>query len=207
MLANTVFAFAIQPLQNVGDSNFACNAPGSTSSKVINVAAGGTVGSWWGHVLGGAQYSGDPDNPIASSHKGPIQAYLAKVDNAASASSYGQKWFKIASEGLSGGKWGVDTMIQNGGLWSAKIPECVAPGNYLLRIELLALHSASQQGQAQFYVCSFRGITMILTTTSRCRVLRLTLLAVARLHRAARSVSLEHTLPATRKFIPFNGLH
>lgn len=31
------------------------------------------------------------------------------------------------------------------------MPSCVAPGQYLMRVELLALHSASSEGQAQFY--------------------------------------------------------
>ena len=32
------------------------------------------------------------------------------------------------------------------------IPSCIAPGQYLLRGELLALHAASSQGGAQFYM-------------------------------------------------------
>jgi predicted RNA polymerase sigma factor len=43
-------------------------------------------------------------------------------------------------------------MIQNGGWVDTTIPTCVAPGNYLLRAEIIALHSAKNQGQAQFYV-------------------------------------------------------
>ncbi|KAF2131242.1 lytic polysaccharide monooxygenase [Dothidotthia symphoricarpi CBS 119687] len=31
------------------------------------------------------------------------------------------------------------------------MPTCIAPGDYLMRVELLALHSASKQGEAQFY--------------------------------------------------------
>jgi cellulase len=32
------------------------------------------------------------------------------------------------------------------------MPSCVAPGQYLMRVELLALHSASTAGGAQFYM-------------------------------------------------------
>lgn len=81
--------------------------------------------------------------------------YLAKVDNAASASGSGLKWFKIGEDGLDGsGKWGVDRMISNGGWVDFQIPSCVAPGQYLLRTEIIALHSAGNQGQAQFYIVS-----------------------------------------------------
>jgi hypothetical protein len=96
----------------------------------------------------------DKDNPIAASHKGPTIFYLASVSNAASASPSGLKWFKVAEDGLdqSAGTWGVDRMIANGGWVDFTLPSCVAPGQYLLRAEIIALHSASKQGQAQFYM-------------------------------------------------------
>lgn len=78
--------------------------------------------------------------------------YLAKVSDAASASTSGNKWFKVAEAGLSGGTWAVDTMISNGGWHYFTMPSCVAPGDYLMRVEILALHSASNRGQAQFYM-------------------------------------------------------
>jgi cellulase len=77
---------------------------------------------------------------------------LAKVDNAASASSSGQKWFKIGQDGLSGGTWGIDRMISGQGYTYVTLPSCLASGQYLLRAEAIALHSAYTQGQAQFYV-------------------------------------------------------
>lgn len=78
--------------------------------------------------------------------------HRAKVDNAASASTSGQKWFKVFEDGLSGTTWGVDRMINNGGWVDFTMPSCVAPGQYLLRAEIIALHSASKSGGAQFYV-------------------------------------------------------
>jgi cellulase len=78
--------------------------------------------------------------------KGPISYWLAKVDNAASAGTTGLQWFKVAHDGLANGKWAVDTMIANGGWHYFTMPTCIAPGDYLMRVELLALHSASSQG-------------------------------------------------------------
>ena len=78
--------------------------------------------------------------------------YLAKVDNAASAGSTGLKWFKVAEDGLNNGVWAVDTMIANNGWHYFTMPSCVAPGDYLMRVELIALHSAYASGQAQFYM-------------------------------------------------------
>ncbi|KAK1995415.1 family 61 glycosyl hydrolase [Colletotrichum falcatum] len=141
------------PIQNVNDGGFACNNNIQyKDSNVVSVPAGARVGAWWGHVIGGAQGSNDPDHPIAASHKGPIIVYLAKVDNAASTGSSNLQWFKIAEAGLSGSTWAVDTMISNGGWHYFTLPSCVAPGDYLLRVEIIALHGASVQGEAQFYM-------------------------------------------------------
>ncbi|KAH7085341.1 glycoside hydrolase [Paraphoma chrysanthemicola] len=143
------------PIYNVNDGNIACNSgfQSPVSSKIIEVKAGDKVGVNWGHVIGGAQFANDADHPIAKSHKGPTIFYLAKVDNAASASTSGQKWFKVFEDGLDGsGSWGVDRMINNGGWVDFTMPSCVAPGNYLLRAEIIALHSASKSLGAQFYM-------------------------------------------------------
>lgn len=43
-------------------------------------------------------------------------------------------------------------MIANDGWHYFDMPSCVAPGHYLMRVELLALHSASSPGGAQFYM-------------------------------------------------------
>lgn len=108
--------------------------------------------------------------------------FSAKVSNAASTSSSGLQWFKIAQDGLdtSTGLWGVDRMISGGGWHYFTLPSCVAPGQYLLRGEIIgetpfhlhlnlhptyfsfttALHSAYTQGQAQFYTsCAQISVT------------------------------------------------
>jgi cellulase len=141
------------PIMNVNDGNFACNTGIQfKDNNIISIPAGARVGAWWGHVIGGAQSANDPDHPIARSHKGPIIVYLAKVDNAATAGTTGHKWFKVAESGLNGGVWAVDTMISNAGWHYFNMPTCVAPGDYLMRVELIALHSAGSAGQAQFYM-------------------------------------------------------
>ncbi len=61
--------------------------------------------------------------------------------------------FKIWQDGFdtSSKKWGVDNLISNNGWVYFNLPTCVADGQYLLRVEVLALHSANKQNQAQFY--------------------------------------------------------
>lgn len=64
----------------------------------------------------------------------------------------GTKWFKIDQEGmtappLSGTSWGTAKVYKNL-FWESTIPASLAPGNYLIRHELLALHQANSP---QFY--------------------------------------------------------
>ncbi|KAK8100741.1 glycoside hydrolase family 61 protein [Apiospora kogelbergensis] len=144
------------PVYDVTSSDIICQKPGSTSNQVISVAAGDKVGAWFQHVIGGAQFQGDPDNPIAKSHKGPVTAWLAKVadGSAATAAKTGLKWFKVWEDTFDTGsrKWGVDNLIAKNGWVEFALPQCVAPGDYLLRVEVLALHSAKTRMGAQFYV-------------------------------------------------------
>lgn len=79
-------------------------------------------------------------------------AYMKKVTDATTDTGVGSGWFKIAEDGYSGGNWGVDRLIANQGVQTVTIPSCIAPGQYLLRGELIALHAASSQAGAQFYV-------------------------------------------------------
>lgn len=82
-----------------------------------------------------------------------MTAWLAKVDNAATTSHADLDWFKVAEDNLdtATGTWGVDNVISGGGWHSFVLPSCIAPGQYLLRIELIGLHGASVTGEAQFY--------------------------------------------------------
>ncbi|KAH9890748.1 glycoside hydrolase family 61 protein [Xylariomycetidae sp. FL2044] len=140
------------PVQDVKSSSIACGTPGSTSATVIRAAAGDAIGAWYQHLIGGPQGPDDADNPIASSHKGPVTAYLARVDDAATASATGARWFKVFEDTLdNAGVWGVDNLIARDGWVNFELPACIPAGDYLLRVEILALHSAYAQGGAQFY--------------------------------------------------------
>ncbi|MBE3045589.1 glycoside hydrolase family 61 protein, partial [Candidatus Bathyarchaeota archaeon] len=142
------------PTYDVNSGDLTCGKIALTNNEVIPVAAGDRFGAWWGHAIGGEQFPGDPDNPIAASHHGPVTAWLAKVDDAATAQvGSGLKFFKIAEDGfdVSTNTWGVDNMVANAGWSYFDVPSCVAPGDYLLRVELLALHSASTSMGAQFH--------------------------------------------------------
>jgi lytic cellulose monooxygenase (C1-hydroxylating) len=135
-------------------SDMTCGKVASNSRDVVTIAPGDKIGSLWQHVIGGAQMPGDKDNPIAPSHKGPITAWLAKVDSAANANVGSLSWFKVAEDSfdVASKVWAVDKMVQQKGWSYFTMPSCIAPGEYVLRVELLALHSAHQQRGAQFYI-------------------------------------------------------
>ncbi|KAF8895346.1 glycosyl hydrolase family 61-domain-containing protein [Infundibulicybe gibba] len=153
------------PITDVTSNDVICNGGINPyhqpiSTTVIPVAAGAQVTAEWHHTLDGAVAS-DPADPIDASHKGPLIAYLAKIPSATQSSVTGLKWFKIYQDGLdSSGKWGVDRLIANKGKLTFTIPSCIAAGQYLLRVEIIALHAASSYPGAQLYMeCAQLQIT------------------------------------------------
>lgn len=101
---------------------------------------------------------------IGGNHYGPVMAYLTKVDDAASADG-SSGWYKIYEDGWkknpSGGSgdddfWGNKDMNNCCGLVDVKIPANTPAGDYLLRAETIALHTAGGSGGAQFYMTCYQ---------------------------------------------------
>ncbi|KAL6708041.1 hypothetical protein ACN47E_003475 [Coniothyrium glycines] len=147
------------PIQDVTSQAMACNGSPNygfrTPTEVISVTAGQEISGAWLHTLTSTGPDSSADNKVIdSSHKGPVMVYMKKVDNALNnpGAGPGNGWFKIAHAGYVNGRWAVDDLISAGGIQKATIPKCIANGDYLVRFELLALHSALTRGQAQFYM-------------------------------------------------------
>ncbi|KAF7713135.1 Lytic cellulose monooxygenase [Penicillium ucsense] len=87
------------------------------------------------------------------SHKGPVLNYLAKCDgDCSTADKTSLEWFKIEADGLhKDGTWASDALIANNNTGSVTIPSSLAAGNYVLRHEIIALHSANNKDGAQNY--------------------------------------------------------
>jgi len=115
---------------------------GRAANRKCPIAAGSTIGIQWHHNSNAAS-----DDIIEATHKGPVMVYLAKSDSGA-----GAVWFKIYEDGLSGGRWGVERLLDRRGRVDVTIPTDIAPGNYLLRGEIIALHSAYDLNGVQPYV-------------------------------------------------------
>ena len=52
--------------------------------------------------------------------------------------------------------WGVKDLNACCGKMDVKIPSDIAPGDYLLRAEVIALHTAGQSGGAQLYMSCYQ---------------------------------------------------
>lgn len=141
------------PIEDVTSSSIACNGPPNPTSPtdlVIDVQAGDTVTAVWRYMLSTTGTA--PNDIMDSSHKGPISAYLKKVDDATTDSGVGDGWFKIQEDGLdAAGEWATTKIINGQGRHDITIPDCIEPGQYLLRAEMLALHAAGSYPGAQFY--------------------------------------------------------
>lgn len=82
--------------------------------------------------------------------------YLAKCagDDCTSVSAGDLSFFKIDEKGLNdaaSNSWASDDLIKAGNSWTVTVPEDIAPGQYVLRHEIIALHSAQDANGAQNY--------------------------------------------------------
>jgi hypothetical protein len=114
--------------------------PGNEGAKTMTVKAGDTVG-----------FQAD----ASVSHPGVLQFYMAKVPSGQTAASWdgsGAVWFKVYSQGPNISPSGLTWPSQGARQVTTKIPSCIPSGDYLLRVEHIALHSASAAGGAQPYV-------------------------------------------------------
>ncbi|KKK21382.1 hypothetical protein P175DRAFT_0502520 [Aspergillus ochraceoroseus IBT 24754] len=138
---NTANGF-ISPDQ-YNSSDIICHLNATNAEAHVVVAAGDSINLQW------------TDWP--ESHHGPVIDYLASCDGSCeSVDKTSLKFFKIDGVGLVSdsavpGTWGDDQLIANNNSWMVKIPESIAPGNYVLRHEIIALHSAGSEDGAQNY--------------------------------------------------------
>jgi hypothetical protein len=123
-----------------------CHREAKNGGIFASVAAGSKIEIQWG------------TDAWPESHHGPIIDYLAKCagDDCTTVDKESLEFFKIDEAGLidgssAPGQWATDELIAADGKWSVTIPESLAPGQYVLRHEIIALHSAGDTNGAQNY--------------------------------------------------------
>lgn len=89
------------------------------------------------------------------SHPGPLNVYMAKAPAGTPVSQFdgtGAVWMKIMHAGPNISPAGLKWPYEGAASVPIKLPGCLEDGEYLLRIEHIALHSASAAGGAQLYI-------------------------------------------------------
>ncbi|KAJ7586786.1 glycoside hydrolase [Mycena floridula] len=135
----------LNPMTDVSSTDVRCYdslEPGTAST--ISVAAGSTVGF---------TVSGNPSNLY---HAGVLNVYMAKAPTGTDVANWdgsGTVWFKIYQiSAVTDG--GTSITFPTTGMTEVTfpIPPQTPSGQYLIRTEHIAIHSASSFGGAQFYI-------------------------------------------------------
>ncbi|KAJ4364351.1 hypothetical protein N0V95_000760 [Ascochyta clinopodiicola] len=129
------------PVTDVSSTAIRCYqlAPG-TSAKTYTVNAGDTLAFTAASSV---------------SHPGPMQFYMAKVPSGQTAETWdgsGNAWFKIYQEEAITTASSISWASMGKAQIPVTLPKSLPSGEYLLRAEHVALHSAGSSGGAQFYI-------------------------------------------------------
>ncbi|KAK2006328.1 hypothetical protein LZ32DRAFT_570441 [Colletotrichum eremochloae] len=141
------------PVQDPTSNDMRCNANAAKAASTCGVKAGDTV------TVEMHQHN-DRDctkEAIGGAHHGPVMAYLSSVADAAAADG-SEPFFKIFESGYfpENNTWGNDLINEGCGKQSFVIPADIAPGDYLLRAETVALHAAGSANGAQYYMSCYQ---------------------------------------------------
>ncbi|KAI0764168.1 glycosyl hydrolase family 61-domain-containing protein [Trametes elegans] len=133
----------VSPVKGATNKYLACGQNAQKAATVATAKPGSKVSFQWVNGNGGDW----PHNV------GPMLTYMASCGDAGCASfdAADAKWFKIEETGLqSDGTWAQAALTQ-GAPAEVQLPSDIASGEYLIRHEIIALHTAMSEGGAEFY--------------------------------------------------------
>lgn len=138
-----------------GTNDIICNTGNMPAPKHAPARAGSKIT---------AQWSSWPD-----SHRGPILTYLADCKGPCNGVDPATlEFFKIAQGGMTRdipsdqpetGRWVTDDLRANGNRWDVTIPTGIASGNYVIRMEIIALQEVTRAGAQNYPRCFNLEIT------------------------------------------------
>lgn len=148
------------PVTSVGSSDIRCNVGGTKGvAGKCPVKAGGTVTVEMHAQPGDRSCSNEA---IGGAHYGPVNVYLSKVPDSSTADG-STPWYKIFADSWSAkgsvgdaDNWGTNDLNACCGKMDVPIPADTPSGDYLLRAEVIALHTAAGAGGAQFYMSCYQ---------------------------------------------------
>ncbi|KAJ8105332.1 hypothetical protein OPT61_g10241 [Boeremia exigua] len=148
------------PIEDYTSTALQCNVSPAAASGKCSYEAGDTV------TIEMHQHNTRDcaTEAIGGAHWGPVLAYMSKVEDSATADGsseffkvYENTWAKApGSTQGDNDYWGTKDLNYNCGKLDFTIPTDIAPGDYLLRAEAIALHAASSGGGAQHYVTCYQ---------------------------------------------------
>ncbi|KAL5115959.1 hypothetical protein ACEQ8H_006181 [Pleosporales sp. CAS-2024a] len=130
------------PVTDVTSDQIRCYelSPGTAAANTYTVNAGDSIGM---------------TAMTSISHPGPLQFYMAKVPSGQTFSTFdgsGAVWFKTYSQGATFSSGQISFASSGKTQVTFPIPKSTPAGDYLVRVEHIALHSAGTTGGAQFYL-------------------------------------------------------
>ncbi|KAM6495227.1 glycoside hydrolase family 61 protein [Amanita muscaria] len=133
----------IGPVKGTSNPDLSCGLSATLASQVANANPGSTVQwDWRGNSLAHWPHT-----------TGPMMTYMASCGSTTcdQFNPSGAQWFLIDRVGqYSNGSWALGNVAQ-GALATVQIPSNLAPGNYLMRHEIISLQLAVSIGGAEFY--------------------------------------------------------
>ncbi|KAJ2080355.1 hypothetical protein H4R24_003139 [Coemansia sp. RSA 988] len=133
------------PVKDVNSKDLQCRTSdmSSANTDTRDVTAGSTIGVVY-------KADGSPNSVVFDrSHKGPCLVYMAPM----ASNGNGDVWFKIFEQGYdkATNRWCSENVIDANGRLDIPLPADIADGEYILRPEIIALHTAFDIGGAEFY--------------------------------------------------------
>ncbi|KAF9882829.1 hypothetical protein FE257_005102 [Aspergillus nanangensis] len=125
------------------DPDIICHKDAENGAISAEITAGGDVELQW--------------TEWPESHHGPVITYLANCNgDCSTVDKTTLEFFKIEEKGLVDdsevpGTWASDQLIASNNSWTVTIPSSIAAGNYVMRHEIIALHSSGNENGAQNY--------------------------------------------------------
>ncbi|KAJ7622124.1 glycoside hydrolase, partial [Roridomyces roridus] len=132
------------PVKDVTSAELTCGRTAQPGKLIATVAPGDQVLVNWNTAA---------DNGFWFHDVGPMMTYLASCGSGSCTDfdASEAKWFKISEQGQdASGAW-AQAKLDDGSPASFTLPSNLKAGNYLLRHEIIALHTAQSLGGAEFY--------------------------------------------------------
>lgn len=135
----------VSPVKGASNPDINCGHGAGKANLVAQAMPGDTITFSWK----GGDLSNWPHNT------GPMLTYMASCGSTTcdQFDSTQAQWFKIQQVGRkpNSSLWAQSDLMTAGTPASLTIPSTLAPGNYLIRHEIIALHLATSMGGAEFY--------------------------------------------------------